>query len=71
MNKVRISLLSFVFIVVFFLPEPSFINENFWSKADFWDILPLTPNFYLYKLLYAVICTGIFELTIRFIKKYL
>ena len=70
MNKIRMSLLSFVFLVAFFLPEPNFIYENFWIKADFWDVLPFTPSIYLYRFLYAVISTGIVELTIRFIKKY-
>ena len=71
MNKIRISLLSFVFLVAFFLPEPNFIHENFWSKADFWNVLPFTPSIYLYRFLYAVISTGIIELLIRFTKKYL
>ena len=64
------SLLSFVFLVAFFLPEPNFIYENFWIKADFWDVLPFTPSIYLYRFLYAVILTGIVELAIRLIKKY-
>ena len=70
MNKIRMSLLSFVFLVAFFLPEPNIIYENFWSKADFWDVLPFTPSIYLYRFLYAVILTGIVELAIRLIKKY-
>lgn len=70
MNKIRISLLGFVFLATFFLPEPNFIYENFWSKANFWDALPFTPSIYLYKFLYAVISTGSIELGIRFIKKY-
>ena len=70
MNKVRISMLVVFFLAGFFLPEPNFIYENFWSKAEFWDVLPFTPSIYLYRFLYAVISTGIVELTIRFIKKY-
>jgi len=70
MNKIRVSLLGFVFFSAFFLPEPNFIYENFWSKADFWDALPFTPSFWLYNFLYAVITTGFVELLIRFIKKY-
>ena len=71
MNKIRLSLLSFVFLAAFFLPEPNFIYENFWSKANFWDALPFTPSIYLYKFLYAFISTGIIELLIRFTKRYL
>ena len=70
MNKIRISLLSSVFLVAFFLPEPNFIYENFWSKADFWDVLPFTPSYYLFRFSYAAILTGIVELMIRSIKKY-
>ena len=70
MNKTRISLLSFVFLVAFFTPEPNFIFKNFWSKAEFWEALPFTPSVWLYIFLYAVIVTGFVELLIRFIKKY-
>ena len=70
MNKIRISLLGFVFLATFFLPEQNFIYENFWSKANFWDVLPFTPSVYLYRFLYAVISTSIVELFIRFVKKY-
>jgi hypothetical protein len=57
-------------LVALFTPEPNFIYENFWSKAEFWDVLPFTPSVYLYRFLYAVITTGFVELLIRFIKKY-
>jgi hypothetical protein len=70
MNKVRISILGFVFLVFFLLPEPNFIYENFCSKAEFWDALPFTPSYWLYRFLYAVFLTGFVELIIRFIKKY-
>ena len=70
MNKVRISILVFFFLCGLFLPEPNFIYENFWSKAEFWDVLPFTPSYWLYRLLYAVFLTGFVELIIRFIKKY-
>lgn len=70
MNKVRISILALFFLGGYFLPEPNFIYENFWSKAEFWDVLPFTPSYRLYRFLYAVFLTGIVELTIRFVKKY-
>ncbi len=71
MNKVRISILVFIFFVGYFAPEPNFIYENFWSKAEFWDVLPYTPSYLLYRFLYAVFLTGFIELIIRFVKKYL
>jgi hypothetical protein len=70
MNKVRISILGFVFLVFFFLPEINFTYENFWSKAHFWDLLPFVPNYLLYKFLYATTITGFTELGIRLLKKY-
>jgi hypothetical protein len=70
MNKVRISILVFIFFVGYFAPEPNFIYENFWSKAEFWDVLPYTPSYLLYRFLYAVFLTGFIELIIRFVKKY-
>ncbi len=70
MNKVRISILVFIFLVGFLLPEPNFIYENFWSKADFWDVLPFTPSYLLYRFLYAAFLTALVELIIRFVKKF-
>lgn len=70
MNKVRISILVFFFLISFLLPEPNFIFTNFWSGAEFWDVLPFVPNYLLFKFLYATITTGLIELGIRFIKKY-
>ena len=70
MNKIRVSLLGFVFLSAFFLPEPNFIYENFWSRAEFWESLPFTPSYYLYRFLYAVFLTGLVELIIRFVKKH-
>ena len=70
MNKVRISILIFFFLIGFFLPEPNFIFQNFWSRAEFWEALPFTPSYYLYRFLYAVFLMGFVELGIRFMKKY-
>ena len=70
MSKVRISILVLFFLVGFFLPEPNFIYENFWSRAEFWEALPFTPSYYLYRFLYAASLTGLVELMIRFVKKY-
>jgi hypothetical protein len=67
---VRVSILIVFFLIGFFLPEPNFIHQNFWSKAEFWNVLPFTPSYYLYRLLYATALTGLTELSIRFIKRY-
>ena len=69
MNKVRISLLSFTFLLGI-LFQPNWVYENFWSKADFYDSIPFTVPYLVFLLIYSVITTGLAELGIRFIKKY-
>ena len=69
MNKVRISLLSFTFLLGMFF-QPNWVYENFWSKADFYDSIPFTVPYLVFLLIYSVITTGLAELGIRFIKKY-
>ena len=69
MNKVRISLLSFTFLLGM-LFQPNWVYENFWSKADFYDSIPFTVPYLVFLLIYSVITTGLAELGIRFIKKY-
>jgi hypothetical protein len=69
MTKVHISLLGFIFLIAFFY-QPNWVYENFWSKADFYDSLPISVPYLAFLLVYAAIATGIAELGIRFIKKY-
>ena len=68
MNKVHISLLGFIFLCAF-MYQPSWIYENFWSKADFYDSLPFTVPFFVFLMIYASISTVIAEHGFRFIKK--
>jgi hypothetical protein len=69
MNKVRISILSFTFLLGF-IYQPNWVYENFWSKADFYDAIPFTVPYIAFLLVYSVITTSLAELGIRFIKKY-
>lgn len=69
MTKVRISFLGFIFLITFFY-QPTWVYENFWSKADFFDFVPFTVPFLVYQIIYAAITTALAELGIRFIKKY-
>jgi hypothetical protein len=69
MTKVHISLLGFIFLIAFFY-QPNWVYENFWSKADFYDSLPFTVPYLAFLLVFASITTGIAELGIRFVKKY-
>jgi hypothetical protein len=68
-TKVHISLLAVVFLSAF-IYQPNWVYENFWSKADFYDSLPLTVPYLVFQIIYAFISTALAELGIRFVKKY-
>ena len=69
MNKVRISILSFTFLLAF-IYQPSWVYNNFWFRADFYDSIPFTVPYWVFLLIYAIISTAFVELVIRLIKKY-
>jgi hypothetical protein len=68
MNKVRISILSFTFLVGM-TRLPDFVFNNLWNKS-FWQVLPFTMKYGYLLFIYAVLLTICVELIIRFIKKY-
>ena len=70
-NKVRVILLSIVFLSCAFLPVmPDWIYDNFWYKADFWNQWGFKISYELFALIFAVVTTALFELCIRFIKRF-
>ena len=69
MNRRRISLLVLIFISAM-LYQPTWVYENFWSKADFYDSIPFTVPYLAFLMIYSLIATSFAELAIRFIKKY-
>lgn len=69
MNKVRVALLVFIFLMAM-LYQPNWVDENFWSKAAFYDAIPFTVPYLAFLIIYSAITTGFAELGIRFIKKY-
>ena len=69
MNKTRISLLVLTFLVAMAY-QPNWVYENFWSNADFYDSIPFTVPYLVFLVVYSSITTGLAELAIRFIKKY-
>ena len=69
MNKTRIALLVFTFIVSMAY-QPNWVYENFWSKADFYGSIPFTVPYMVFLVIYSAITTSLAELGIRFIKKY-
>ena len=69
MTKPRITLLALCFLVSVFV-QPNWVTDNFWYKAEFWDALPFNFPFMGFILIYASLCTAIFDQFIRFVKKY-
>jgi len=49
---------------------PSWIYDNFWGKAEFWDSWGFRIPYLLFIALYALLMTALVEATIRFIKKF-
>ena len=69
MTKPRITLLALCFLVSVFI-QPNWVTDNFWYKAEFWDALPFNFPFIGFILIYASLCTALFDQFIRFVKKY-
>ena len=69
MTKAHMSLLGSIFLCAF-VYQPTWVYENFWSKADFYNSLPFTVPFFLFLTIYASISTAIAGLGISFIQKY-
>jgi hypothetical protein len=69
LTKSRIALLSLCFLISVFV-QPNWVTDNFWYKADFWDALPFNFPYMGFILIYAAICTLLFDQFIRFVKKY-
>jgi hypothetical protein len=70
MNLTHKATLLVTFVVSFFI-QPNWFFDNFWAKADFYDLLPFTVPFVAYSLVAAVLGTLACEGVIRFVKKYL
>ena len=69
MNKTRIALLVLTFLTAM-VYQPNWVYENFWSKADFYSLIPFAVPFLVFLIIYSAITTGLTELGIRLIKKY-
>jgi hypothetical protein len=69
MNKARVYFLLLVFLSAM-VYQPNWVYENFWSKADFYDLIPFTMPYLAFLLIYSSISTAIVELGIRSVKKY-
>ena len=69
MNKTRIALLFLTFLMAMAY-QPTWVYQNFWTKADFYDVIPFTLPYLVFLVIYSSITTGLVELGIRFIEKY-
>ena len=69
MRKGHIATLGASFLIGFFY-QPSWVYDNFWFKADFYDSIPFKVPYIVFQLVCAIVWTGVVELFIRFVKKY-
>ncbi len=65
----RIAILVGVFLFGFNY-QPNWVLNNFWLKADFYDVIPFKISFLVFQLVFSLVSTLIVEFGIRFIKKY-
>ena len=68
-NKLRISILSFTFLLGFFY-QPNWIYQNFYSNPRWVDDSWWSLNYPAFLIVYAIISVGFVELIIRLVKKY-
>lgn len=50
--------------------QPNWVYENFWSKAEFYNSIPVRVPYLVFLVTYALVTAGLAELGIRFLKKY-
>ena len=70
MNTTHKATLLVVFVIFFFV-QPSWVYNNFWAKADFYDSIPFVVPYFVYAIIAALLATATCEIAIRFVKKYL
>ena len=69
MSKTRIAILALTFFIAMIF-QPMWVTENFWTKASFWEAVPIDVPYFAFLSVYAAITTLTMELSIRFVKKY-
>jgi hypothetical protein len=70
MNTTHKATLLAAFTISFFV-QPSWVYNNFWVKADFYDSIPFVVPYFVYAAIAALLATATCEIAIRFVKKYL
>ena len=64
----------FFYTVVFlfgFLHQPTWVRDNFWFKADFYDSLPFQFPYFLFLLIYSILSVGATWSAIQLVKRNL
>lgn len=71
----RVSLKQYFFYTLVFLfgflYQPTWVRDNFWLKADFYDSLPVKIPYFLFLTIYAAISVFFTFQVIKFAKKHL
>jgi len=64
----------FFYTVVFlfgFLYQPTWVRDNFWFKADFYDSLPFQFPYFLFSIIYSILLVGVTWTLIQWVKRNL
>jgi hypothetical protein len=70
MSFKQYSFYSLVFLFGF-LYQPNWVNDNFWLKADFYEVLPFQVPYILFLSLYSTASVLFIFQVIRLVKKHL
>ena len=54
-----------------FIYQPIWIVNNFWLKADFYEVLPFQFPYLAFLFLYSTLSTIFIWFSVEFIKKYI
>jgi len=54
-----------------FLYQPTWVSDNFWFKADFYDSLPFQFPYFLFLLIYSILSVGATWSAIQLVKRNL
>ena len=54
-----------------FVYQPTWVSDNFWFKADFYDSLPFQFPYFLYLGIYSAISVALTFQIIKLVKKHL
>lgn len=73
LKKVSLKQYSFYSVIFLFgfLYQPTWVRDNFWFKADFYDSLPFKFPYLLFLLIYSILSVGVTWSIIQWVKRNL